>query len=319
MQSAIHLPSLIQEFSQYLGAGIEVVQVRDLPSSRGRQLWALNLRLDGQEKDFFLKSFGGSQLGVNEWAGYRFATDLRVDFIPTLQFGSAAEEFLLIDYIHADGNIRSISETPIREQRLVQLAATIGELTAKTYRQEDEYRKIHDRMTPNTGCCRDDESHRFRENISPVAQILHAAAVRIPAEFESEMEQLDQMICNSDECFSFTHGDLSPHNNLLHGDRLYLVDFEHSGFRHFLYDLSSWYFADIGNACLEEMKSTYFQRVKDTIGCSRKEFEIHWQMICKWRCLNQLARYDGNPTSSAKKRRFEKLRHQFEDELARST
>lgn len=119
---------------------------------------------------------------------------------------------------------------------LSQLGALIGRVQAVTYGQEAHFR--HEQIHFGAYSPLSDAGRDLRNAADALAAILDRLEVRPPAAFWPELTDIASVIHDPGPFRAFCHGDIAPHNALVAGERLFMVDVEYGRWQHALTDIA---------------------------------------------------------------------------------
>jgi hypothetical protein len=238
---------------------------------------------------------------LDDWASLQFLNEVAADdgLAPRFLAGDAEAGLLAIEDLGSGDRPDQVllgSDAAEAERALVELAATLGRLHARTTGKQPVFERIRAALGPPRPPERDPYA-TLGQALRATIDVLGIAA---PAGLDDEMRTLAQALQHPGSFGAFTHGDPCPDNWLRVNGTLRLLDFERARYRHALLDgvygrihfptcwcvnrspahlpprMEQAYRAALQQGCPEAVDDTLFGRAV-VVGCA------YWAVtMCEW-------------------------------------
>lgn len=174
---------------------------------------------------------------LNEWASLEFLADVAgdIELAPRFLGGDKQVGLLAMEDLGSGDRPDQLllgSNAGAAEAAMIEIAARLGALHARTIGQQPAFDRIRDGLGPR--------NPRYDERILALTPSLHATVELLgltpPPGLDTELAALTATLQHPGPFLAITHGDPCPDNWLRVDGRLRLLDFESMHFRHALLD-----------------------------------------------------------------------------------
>lgn len=297
--------STIEEKNVEKNCNYKLEKYTTIKDSERSKVIKLLLSLDNKDISLILKIIKQDQTcGFNDYAGAKFISEIISDNSPRFFYGNPNKKLFIVEDLGTDINIDVLlkgDDLNKAKDYLVKLSKLSAQIYLKSKNKENKFKQIRSLLPQSYQYGIDIESDNFTEAINKIKDWFTNQNINIDSGFDLQAEIINEKYRNPDNYLAFSHGDMAPTNNLIKNQRFYLIDFEYSGYRHMLYDLTAWnVLCPLPEIIIEEMKNTFYLTIKDSEKISYQDFDREWHLISVWRGLTILSWFSTDIISENK-------------------
>lgn len=235
--------------------------------------------------------------GLTDWASLTFLAQLADEppIAPHFCGGDAELLLFVMEDLGNEGSLDLLLHSPDSSRaisRCCALARQMGRLHAITMGKERQFEHVCEDLSLASIPSRGSEAERWLEDCHKVEDWCRALSYRPPVGFEQVCRRIAKTFAHPGTFLALTHGDPAPTNNQLHGNTVYLLDFEYAGYRHALYDLTGWnILCPLPKACVDLM--SHHLRTVLAPTCPEagddESYQTAWATLCTYRAMALLS------------------------------
>jgi len=291
--------STIEDINAEKNCNYKLEKYTTIKDSERSKVIKLLLSLDNKDISLILKIIKQDQTcGFNDYAGAKFISEISNQNSPRFFYGNPNKKLFIVEDLETGINLDVLLKGDNLDKAkdyLIKLSKLSANIYLISKNKEAEFKQIRSLLPKSYQYGIDIESENFSKSIIKIKEWFTNQNININSDFDIQTEVINEKYRNLNKCLSFSHGDMAPTNNLIKNQKFYLIDFEYSGYRHMLYDLTAWnVLCQLPEIIVEEMKKTFYLTIKDLEEITYQDFEREWHLISVWRGLTMLSWFSIN-------------------------
>jgi hypothetical protein len=235
--------------------------------------------------------------GFNDWAGLEFLDGVvQASVGPMFLGGDERRRFFVMTDAGDAGTLSdwlANADEKARLDTLSYLAARTADLSGSTARRERSYDAIREALPDAGAGGRRADASAWLEGQDRACAWWEAFGLALPAGYSEALRRIAATYARPTGFLGFTHGDMAPSNVCVARSGVStFVDFEYSGFRHALYDITAWQMlCPLPMPWVERMRDIFRIVLGTVCKAARDEerFAEAWATMCAYRGLAILA------------------------------
>ena len=253
---------------------------------------------DGTASVVCKRNTGDDERGFTDWASLAFLSELpeAAGIAPRFFAGDPNERLLVMEDLGGSRSLADVLDTgdDVTILRTLQeLARVMARLVAATFDREQNFERTRAALPGAGDLGRWREAERWLEGRARLERWADSLGVALPIGFYKAMRHVAALYAEPGPYLAFSHGDPAPSNNHVRNGQVRLIDFEHGGYRHALYDLSAWYvLCPMPEPWVAEMEHVFRTLLAESappdLVADHGLYDEAWAAMCAYRALAML-------------------------------